>query len=646
MYKIYKVSLNETIDFAAQELKKYLRMMMPDCGGITIEYNPEATDGFRLGLLGDFNLPCESDEPDQDDIVHIETTEEGGILAGSNYRSVLFAVYRFLKLNGCRFLLPGKDGEFIPRKSPEPQSYHKMADSRIRAHATEGDPSLQNVLDYIDYQTKHELNGYGQFESFSYFRRYYLHRLNEMNRPPEPIDIPLVHQWEGLIEAELSKRGMIQFGGGHKWCQLTMDLDPAMRYAYKFEGVPCPEELKKNMAMLNGVRDLNRKDIVFTNFCMSRADLRTKFADIVVDHIKKHPYHSLVGISLADTSHNHCECPECIKKRPSDWLVMIGNEIDEKLTAENLPNKIVISSYVDRMFHPVTERIKNPKRFVLQFCPISRKYNASITKDTVFPEEVPEFIYNGWTPPKTIEGCVALFKKWQEVLPTDCLTYEYHFWRHQFRDPGLMTLSRRVYEDMLSLPYSNMKGCLEDGSNRNFFPTGFMKYIWAATLTDRNIDYEAELADYFYHCYGEDWREVRTYLEKVSEVFDLDYIYGDRSVDLKKGNYYNPAYAENLKQVKELAAGMRALVKEHMQMPTRVQNVCWRLLLRHTEYIEGIAEFIAEKALGHDKLALEMAYAFFERFGKNEFEMERYFDNGLCMDSWEVFAKTVPQIEL
>ena len=116
--------------------------------------------------------------------------------------------------------------------------------------------------------------------------------------------------------------------------------------------------------------------------------------------------------------------------------------------------------------------------------------------------------------------------------------------------------------------------------------------------------------------------------------------------EVEKGDFYNPAHAENLKQVKELAAGMRLLVKSHMQMPTRVQNVCWRLLLRHAEYIEGVAEFMTEKALGHDRLALEKAYAFFESFGKYEYEIERYFDNGLAMDSWEVFAKTLPQIEL
>ena len=56
MYTIHKITLNPTVDFAADELKKYLRMMMPRCGEISIAYAPEATEGFRLGLMQDFGL--------------------------------------------------------------------------------------------------------------------------------------------------------------------------------------------------------------------------------------------------------------------------------------------------------------------------------------------------------------------------------------------------------------------------------------------------------------------------------------------------------------------------------------------------------------------------------------------------------------
>ena len=38
MYVINKITSNHVVDFAAEELKKYLRMMMPKCGEIDIAY--------------------------------------------------------------------------------------------------------------------------------------------------------------------------------------------------------------------------------------------------------------------------------------------------------------------------------------------------------------------------------------------------------------------------------------------------------------------------------------------------------------------------------------------------------------------------------------------------------------------------------
>ena len=119
MLIINKMRADHVIDHAAEEFKKHLRMMMPEGGEVEIRYAPEATEGFRLGLLEDFGLKSEAEDPRLDDVIHIDTTCNGGILAGSNPRSVLFSVYRFLRENGCRWLYPGVDGDFVPLKEIE-----------------------------------------------------------------------------------------------------------------------------------------------------------------------------------------------------------------------------------------------------------------------------------------------------------------------------------------------------------------------------------------------------------------------------------------------------------------------------------------------------------------------------------------------
>lgn len=56
MINIYKVSYGSPIDYAAEELRKYLKMMMPDEGSFKVIYNETAHEGYRLGLMSDFGL--------------------------------------------------------------------------------------------------------------------------------------------------------------------------------------------------------------------------------------------------------------------------------------------------------------------------------------------------------------------------------------------------------------------------------------------------------------------------------------------------------------------------------------------------------------------------------------------------------------
>ena len=114
MYSIQIITPNVTVDFAAEELKKYLRMMMPDCGELPIVHAPAVQSGFCLGLMSDLGLDTsDAEDVSMDDIVFIDTNENGGIIAGSNPCAILIAVYRFLRFQGCRWLFPGTDGEYV-----------------------------------------------------------------------------------------------------------------------------------------------------------------------------------------------------------------------------------------------------------------------------------------------------------------------------------------------------------------------------------------------------------------------------------------------------------------------------------------------------------------------------------------------------
>ena len=84
---------------------------------------------------------------------------------------------------------------------------------------------------------------------------------------------------------------------------------------------------------------------------------------------------------------------------------------------------------------------------------------------------------------------------------------------------------------------------------------------------------------------------------------------------------------------RELAAQARARAAQHTEMPTRPQTVAYRLLARHADFCEGLAEVFIEKALGHNARARDLNAAFFADFGKYEIELDRYMDFGLVANS-------------
>ena len=276
MYNIYKITSSPVVDFAAEELKKYMRMMMPRCGEISIAYNPQAKDGLRLGLMQDFGLDVsEAEDVLLDDIIHIDTEQHGGIIAGDNPRSVLLAVYKYLTLNGCRWLFPGIDGEFIPIQDVTAVQYHKMADCRFRGQCNEGAESQQCMMETIDFSPKIGLNAYMiEFDIPKiYYDWYYEHFNNTANREPEPISEDTVLQWKRMCEVEIAKRGLQFHDMGHGWNAESFGISSVGGWNSDVDN-PVPEEARQYLALIDGKRELFNGVALNTNYCMSNEKAR------------------------------------------------------------------------------------------------------------------------------------------------------------------------------------------------------------------------------------------------------------------------------------------------------------------------------------------------------------------------------------
>ena len=646
MYQIYKITSNTVVDFAAEELKKYLRMMMPRCGEIAIAYNPQATDGFRLGLMADFGLDTsEAADQELDDIVHIDTQENGGIIAGNNPRSVLLAVYQYLTQNGCRWLFPGVDGEIIPVQPVVPTFYHKMADNRYRGQCNEGAESQQCMLETIDFTPKVGMNVYMlEFDIPKvYYDYYYNHHFNEVNREPEPVSDETVLQWKRACETEMAKRGLQFHDMGHGWTVESFGISAKDGWTKNAEN-PVPEESVQYLAQIDGQRGLFKNCAMNTNFCMSNPEARKIFTKTVCDYAQINTHVSYLHVWLADWQKNHCECDNCRKKIPSDWYVILLNEIDEELTRRNLPTRVVFVAYSDTAYEPLEEKIKNPDRFSILLGAISRSYTYSVEKDPQV-ENLAPYVLNQSARLDSMEEYIVRLNRWKEFAPCNCFAYEYHFWKHQFYAPGVLSFAKRVCEDIDSYKENRFNGMIQDGSQRCFFPNGFSFYCYAKKLFDQSVTYAQLEEDYFSHAYGAAKELVLSYLKTVDEMMPQTYIECKHSSRIPN-NFFKPAMEQQLLALADKMPQFREAFSAFKNMPLRTQTVAMRLMLLYTEYVEGFAKLMAIKCLGKDDEAMAAFEKFQQDFGKHEIAWERYYDHKQMVQALISIFKAKSEVEM
>ena len=632
MLYINKITANSTVDYAAEELKKYLRMMMPDVGEIEIAYDPTATAGFCLGLMQDFGLDVsDAKDPALDDILYLDTTPEGGIVAGDNPRSVLLAVYELLRQNGCRWLFPGVDGEYIPMQQIHGVTYRHKPSCRYRGPCAEGAHSQQVLLETIDFIPKAGMNVYmSQFLlPACFYRRYYQPEFDTVE-DRTPISDAQILQWKAQCEAEMAKRGIQFHDVGHGWTAEPFGIDTSTAWDAIDESVLTEEQLQY-MAMLNGKRGLYKGKPINTQFCMSSPEAKKTVAQYIADYAAKHTNVDYLHVWLADAKGNHCECEACVKKTTSDWYVMLLNDIDRALSARNLETRIVFIVYTDTTWAPIEQTIKNPDRFTCMIAPITRSYTRTMTKGAA--PQLPPFNRNKNILPKDLDTYMAHFEEWKKTWKGANLCYEYHFWKHQMYDPCGLALAKRIFEDIEAYKAHGVDGLIACGSQRSYFPNGFAYYVFARKQFDLSLTFEELMEDYYSHAYGEDWHQFVDYLGELGDALGVGFMEGEESEDSKISLYYSPARVKRLAEVPAIVERGRELIRQHYNGDHRIKTLSVRLLTYHAEYVLRLARFLTLKAQGAEP---EEAEACLLRevgsyMSEQEPILERYFDYELAM---------------
>ena len=633
--KINKITSSSTIDYAAEELKKYIRMMMPEGGDIKIAFNPTAADGFRLGLMQDFGLDVsDADDTELDDIIYIDCDEQGGIIAGDNPRSVLLAVYEYLRQNGCRWFMPGVDGEYIPLANISPVKYRHKADSRIRGNCLEGYVSQNVVLQYVDFMPKMGLNTFMiQFKvPGTHYNRYYNHWHNEANRSAEPASKHQIMQWATAVECELAKRGIMLHACGHGFTTDPFGIDSANGWS-KVDCNNYSEEIMKYYAMIGGERKFYRDQPMNTQICMTNVEARKKIVDYVVEYAKKHTNIDYLHVWLADDYNNHCECKECSKHRPSDLYVKLMNEVDDALTAAGVDTKIVVIVYVDTFWAPVVEKLHTGNRFILMVAPIMRDYTLGFDPASGLPPLRP-YERNKLKMPETFEENIAYYHEWKKCYSGSRFVFEYHFWKHQHFDLSGKMLAKRIFDDVHAYRSLGEDGILQCGSQRSFFPNGFAFYTHARSLFDASLTIDEIERDYFSHTYGNAADKISAVLDKLYDALPYDYISPDHAKKRECG-YATPDAKERMERARRATEELKLLVQENYNSDIRLRTKAIRVLEYYCSYLEKLIDVLDNLSRG-DKSATEAAMAEFKRNGGAiEAYIEDYYDHGQASEMLE-----------
>ncbi len=629
MITVYKISAASAIDFAAEELKRYLRMMMPEAGQIAVRYDREAKDGFRLGLLSDLGLDA-SDVEDRhlDEILYADCDGAGGVIAGNNPRAVLLAVYEYLRAQGCRWLFPGVDGEYIPERTGLSAVNFRIKPScRYRGFANATAASQQTNMELIDFLPKIGMNTFMfEFRIPTYYTdRYYNHVNNERNRPAEPVTPRQILTWKRSCESEIDRRGLLFHDVGHGFCIDAFGIDSSLAW-YKSDESHIPEGARQYLAKVGGRRGFFEGVPINTNFCMSNPAARALVAKNVADYAESHQNVDLLHVWLADGINNHCECEKCKQKIPSDWYIDMLNDIDREMTERNIPTRIVFLAYVDISWAPERTALINPDRFVFMLAPFTRAYYDSIPKNGVNAKN-PPYERNNIFLASTLEEYLAFYNDWRKMYKGTAFAFEYHFCWAEYRDLSSLGMAKLIGDEVRLYKSIGIDGVVEDGDLRPFLPNGLLLYTLGRTLFNVNTPHGDIVSDYFSHLYGEHHKDFLAFFEKVGACFDWKYFSGLGSEDARVGKYYSPRMAERLAAAQPLIEEGRALVRAHYNAERRVQTVAVRLFAHYLDLLENTARVMAKKAAGEDAEAKALLLSFEEEFGKRECELERYFNH-------------------
>lgn len=606
--KIYIPYKSETICYAAEELAKYITAMTSQKVEIC-----ENEGDIVLGIL-----PSGSVKDTLIDDKYIINIENGkGEILGSNERSVLLGIYRYLKELGCRFVRPGKNGDVIPTRDLDKcVKVEETAFYPFRVECLEGAVDDKLVIDTVRWLPK---VGYNAF--FIQFVNPYVFYLRLCpgfyEKAGENRDAAVQEMYEKSavmtenIEKEIKRVGLQFHDIGHGYTFEPFGIKYLDHIATRDVPADKKELVKPYLPLRDGERKVLNGCINWTNMCLSNKELQKMTADWFVEFLKKKPTIDFLHIWLGDGANNHCECEECMKHTVSDMYIDLLNEVDAAMTAANIDTKIVCIQYVNTRYAPRVRKLNNPSRFILMPAISSDKATGYTTEECKI-ELPPEDERNNFNPVGGFPALMKLFGEWREQYPTlPVMFFDYHLYSSHFTDASYMTASRVISHDVKMLKEFGSQGIVNCKTQRSYFPTSLPVYASGALLCNPELTFEEIADEYFEAAYGKQAKVTKEYLEKLGELFDQKLIMKTISVvdfEAKTTGKKKPAWRDNPDAAKlfaQVEPTVNAFAKNLDEYIENAEDNCRRhsfeLLKHHAEMAKFYGKALYAGAVGNEE---------------------------------------------
>jgi hypothetical protein len=209
-------------------------------------------------------------------------------------------------------------------------------------------------------------------------------------------------------------------------------------------------------------------------------------------------------------------------------------------------------------------------------------------------------------------------------------------WDHA-NDPGHTQIARVLHRDLQLLKDLDLNGFNSCQVQRVSFPTSLPMTIMGWTLWNNGREFDQMADDYFDHAYGPAGRQVRAYLERLTDLFDPTYLRGEKTDQSAQA-------AGKLRQVPAMLAQFKPAIDRHI---ASTANPCWReswLLLRvYAELVGLLAAALEARALGDSVDARRRWDAVKAFIRANQSELDATFDDWLFIQVYDGKFADAPQ---